>query len=456
MIAKKTNIKRLLHVGLLFLMVAMLLTTATQNSIAAQDTDLTAYTDAGIDWQQAAGEEIILGGLEHPWIEALTPLLPQFTELTGIKVTPQIASETEYVTKMPVTLGGGSATPDVFMVWAMGQAVAAKWLEPLDMYYADPKLTDLAWYDEADIFNSARQFPVWPTDKRRYTATITAEAQTLFLRKDLLEEKGLEAPKTFDDLLALAEALKSDDMAGIAMRAKPTGDAVAWPAAGFVFSYGGQIIDENGQAVFDSPEAVAAIEMYAKLLGENGPQGVATYHWYESLNDFMQGKVAISGDSSNFAADIENPEKSTVAGKTLYGAFPQQGNLPSKPNLWHWMIGMNAASEHKTAAWLFIQWATSKPTSLQLGRNGAAPARISTWQDADFKARFGEQAAEAALANLKNADGAVMTRTWFNPKGPEVLDLFAVAVNEVITGSKDAQSALSEAAQTANDEVLSQ
>jgi multiple sugar transport system substrate-binding protein len=426
----------------------------TAEEVAEAPEHLASYLDAEIDWRQAEGQEIILGGLEHPWISAITPLLPQFTELTGIEVVPQIASETEYVAKTPVTLGGGSPTPDVYMVWAMGQAVSAGWLEPLDDYYANPTLTDLAWYNEDDIFNSAREFPVWQEDNTRYAATITAEAQTLFLRKDLLEAQGLSAPETFDDLLALAQTFNSDDISGIAMRAKPTGDAVAWPAGGFIFSYGGQIIDENGQAVFDSPEAIEAIEMYAALLADNGPQGVGSYHWYESLNDFMQGKVAISGDSSNFAADIENPEKSTVVGQTLYGAFPSHGDKPSKPNLWHWMIGINSQSEHKEAAWLFLQWATSQPTSIQIGRNGAAPARISTWQDDGFRATFGEQAAEAALENLKNADGAVMVRTWFHPKGPEVLDLLAVAVNEVIIGTKDAETALTEAAQKVNEEVL--
>ncbi len=412
-----------------------------------------AYADANIDWGQAAGSSLVLGGLQHPWMAAITPLLPIFTELTGIEVEAQTASEAEYIAEVPVTLGGGSDTPDVYMVWSMGQAVAAGWLEPLDGYFADGNLTDAAWYNADDIFTSARQFPVWPEDSVTYAMAITAEAQTLFMRGDLLEASGMSAPATFDDLYDLALALKTDDIAGIAMRAKPTAGSVPWSSGGYIFSYGGEIVDRDGRAAFDSSEAVAAIEMYAKTLRDGGPLGIGNYDWYESLEDYKQGFSAIACDSSNFATDIENPEASQIAGKTLYGAFPAAGDLPSKPNMWHWMIGMNAASMNKTGAWLFLKWATSAPTSAMLAASGAATTRTSAWNSEAFSQRFGAQAVEAALANLQSADGDVMTRAWFHPQSGEILTQLAIAVNEVIIGVSEAGPALQRAAANANEAI---
>lgn len=408
------------------------------------------YANSDIDWRQASGETIVFGGLEHPWMTAVRPLLPQFTELTGIEVVPEVSSETEYVSKMPITLSGGSATPDVFMVWAYGQAVTGGWLEPLGPYFQNEELTDLDWYNMDDIFQSARDFPVWPEDERQYAVAITAEAQTVFMNEELLNEAGMDAPETMSELYDLAVELDGEQRSGIAMRAKPTGDAVPWTAGGFIFSYGGEIIDSEGRAAFDSPEAVAAVEMYAQLLRDAGPVGVGTYHWYEALNDYMQGRTAISIDSSNFALDIEDPDQSRQAGNTLYGALPRSDRGSAKPNMWYWLLGMNSASENKTAAWLFIQWLTSEPTSIQIANNRATPPRISAWQDPGFRDVFGDQAAEAALQNLQNADANVMTRAWFNPNSPEVLDLLAIAINEVITGSASAEDALTRAAAEAN------
>ena len=49
--------------------------------------DVTAlYANAAIDWKQFAGQTITLAGAIHPWSNAITPLLWDFTKLTGISV----------------------------------------------------------------------------------------------------------------------------------------------------------------------------------------------------------------------------------------------------------------------------------------------------------------------------------------------------------------------------------
>lgn len=406
------------------------------------------YKSAAIDWRQAEGQSIVLGGLEHPWMNAVQPLLPQFTELSGIEISAELQSESEYTAEIPIKLGGGSAVPDVYMVFSLGQAIEAGWLEPLDQHYANADLFDAAWYEEDDIFASARSFPVWH-DGERYVMAITAEAQTLFINQPMLEAAGATVPTTFDELYDTAVALKNDTTAGIAMRAKAP-DGGPWPAGGFIFSHGGEIVGQDGVVKIDSPEAIAAIDMYGKLLRDAGPLGVGNYHWYECLNDFMTEAVAIGLDSSNFATDIANPDKSLVAGNAVYGAMPSAGDKPAKANMWHWLAGINSKSEHKEAAWLFLQWVTSKPTSAQTAAAGLATPRSSAWQSSGFQEAFGEQAAEAALANLEGADGDIMKACWFHPKSGEILEPFGIGINEVVNGTKDAETAMKEAAAKAN------
>lgn len=403
------------------------------------------YLSSKIDWQQAKGTTITLAGLQHPWMSAIKPLIPHFTALTGINVTVDEQSETEFVAKMPIALGSKSASPDVFMAWAPGQAISGGWLEPLDTFIKDAKLHDAAWYDDEDVFSSARSFQKW-NDGVTYTLAITAEAETMFINKGLLDAKGLKTPTTFDELYTTAKALKSDDVSGIVLRAKPTGDAAPWSAGGFIFSYGGAILSLDGKIAVNKAEAVAAVDMYGKLLREAGPVGISNYHWYECVTDFEQGAAAMASDSSNFSSDLRDPSKSTVADQVHFAAFPKQGDKPSKPNMWHWQAGVNAASANKNAAWLFLMWATSKPTSMLAAAAGLATTRASAWDSSAFKSVFGDEAASAALANLKAADGDIFKATWFHPKASELLDAVAVAINETVTGSKDAQKALDDAA----------
>src|SRR5688572_7916683 len=90
------------------------------------------YAKAAMDWKQFAGQTITLAGAIHPWTNAITPLLPDFTELTGIRVVPDFRLETAYLGALAIQLNRRDSTPDVFMYTTYGQGISAGWLEPLN------------------------------------------------------------------------------------------------------------------------------------------------------------------------------------------------------------------------------------------------------------------------------------------------------------------------------------
>ncbi|GLR88905.1 substrate-binding protein [Bradyrhizobium iriomotense] len=406
------------------------------------------FANAKIDWKQFAGQTLTLAGAIHPWSSAITPLLPDFTKLTGIKVVTDFQLETTYLSAIPVMLARGGNTPDVFMFTTYGQGISGGWLEPLNAHYANKSLTDLAWYDESDLLKTARAFPVW-SDGERYAVPITSEAMTLFINTDALAAKNLPVPQTFDELLATAKAIKSSDMAGIAMRAQAGGNSTP-PAMGFVFSYGGAMVNKDGTAAFGSPEAIEAIDMYARMLSQAGPANVGTYEWYQVLDDFLQARTAMAIDSSNFATDISNPGKSRVAKQAGFAPFPHLPGKPPVPFMSHWQACVNSRSQNKRAAFLFLLWATSRSTSLQTAAAGLATTRVSAWSSKAFKDAFGAQAAEAALANLQNADVERAKAILFHPQQRRILDAFMIGVNEVVSGNKTAKAVMPAAAERAN------
>ena len=405
------------------------------------------YADAAIDWKQFAGQTITLAGAIHPWSNAITPLLPDFTKLTGISVVTDFQLETSFLGALPIKLARGSRTPDVFMFLTYGQGISAGWLEPLNAYYSDRSLTDLAWYDESDLLKTARAFPLWP-DGERYAFPITSEAVTLFINSDALAAKNLPVPQTFDELLATAKAVKTSEMSGIAMRAQASGNS-STAAMSFVFSYGGAMVKDN-KAAFASPEAIAAVEMYGQLLSQAGPVGVGSYEWYQVLDDFLQGRTAMAIDSSNFATDISDPAKSRVTKQAEFAAFPHVASRTPVPFMSHWQACINSKSRNKRAAFLFLLWATSKPTSLQTAATGLATTRLSAWSSEGFKKAFGPQAAAAALTNLQNADVERAKAILFHPQSRPIQDAFMIGVNEVVSGAKSAKSAMTAAAEKAN------
>jgi len=405
------------------------------------------YSSAAIDWKQFSGQTISLAGAIHPWSNAITPLLPQFTKLTGIDVVTDFQLETAFLGALPIKLAGGSRTPDVFMFLTYGQGISAGWLEPLNTHYSDRSLTDLGWYDETDLLKTARAFPGW-SDGERYAFPITSEAVTLFINSDALAAKNLPVPQTFDELFATAKAVKTNEMSGIAMRAQAGGNSS--PAAmSFVFSYGGAMVKDD-KAAFASPEAIAAVAMYGQLLSQAGPVGVGSYEWYHVLDDFVQGRTAMAIDSSVLATDISNPARSRVARQAAFAAFPHADGRPPVPFMSHWQACINAKSRNKRAAFLFLLWATSKPTSLQTAATGLATTRLSAWSSEGFEKAFGAQAAAAALTNLQNADVDRAKAILFHPQSRPIQDAFMIGVNEVVSGAKSAKSAMTAAAEKAN------
>ncbi len=444
--SSKSISRRAFH-GLAASSAALLGSTAWQRSVLAADDPLAPYKTANLDWRQADGQTIILAGASHPWSAAIQKQLPLFKALTGITVQPDLQSEAEFLTSLPIKLGAGSSTPDVFMFLSYGQGIGAGWLEPLEPLYADKTLSDLSWYDEADLLGTARGFPVWH-DKQRYAFPITAESVIMYFNQPMLDAKNIAAPKTFADLLPAAKALKTNDAAGIALRAKASGGATA-ASLGFVFSFGGRMV-KDGRAAFDSPEAIAGMDLYGQLLREAGPVGVGTYDWYEVVNDFSQSAAAIAMESSNFASTFEDPSKSRVAGKTSFASHVSDGVHPVTPYMSCWQACINSKSAHKKAAFLFLLWATSKPTSLLTSAAGLATTRTSAWSSDAFKTAFNPQAAQAALSSLSTSDIQLSKDVLFHPQAPQIFDAFAIATNEIVTSGVSAKEALTRGAKTAN------
>ncbi|MFV0406598.1 MAG: extracellular solute-binding protein [Propioniciclava sp.] len=421
--------------------------TANSRDSDNEDTALDGDFDADIDWQQFAGTEIQFSAMSHPWVDAITPHLAEFTELTGITVTPQILGEDQYVSKIAVTLAGGATTPDVYLVYQLGQAVSSGWLEPLDTFLDDPSLTDPNWYDwDGDVFGGARSFA--STDGVPYVAPITTEVQVVYTNTDLVPN----GPTTFDELVAAAAAANSADVAGIGMRAVANPSEAPWPYAGFAFTHGGYLIDPDGNPALDSQANIQALTLYSDLLKEYGPRGVTSWGWLENNESMAQGRQAMWTDTSTFLGGLRDPDSSVISDTVAaYPFVSHEGS--SVPNFWFWTAGINSKSENKGAAWLFLQWATSKPIAAVAGEAGTSPARASAWEGDVITQTLGSENVDRVLSSLVEADATPMALAWKHEAWPEISDSLARAVNATVAGSASPADALATSQQDALDAI---
>ena len=92
-------------------------------------TDRIRAMQDSFDWKANSGAQVRLILNKHPYTESLLPLIPEFTELTGIEVPePLILPEAEYFQKLLVDLSTGAGEFDVFMTTSQHQPKAACFL----------------------------------------------------------------------------------------------------------------------------------------------------------------------------------------------------------------------------------------------------------------------------------------------------------------------------------------
>lgn len=386
------------------------------------------------DWKKYSGTKIKVYIADSGQAQYIQPKLNEFEELTGISVDFETADATSYRNGLPVQLTAQNKDLDVVATFTSVdglQFAANGWYESLDKYIQDENLTspDFDWGD----------FPLGAQGAMKVegdTVSVLWEMQTdlLYYRKDLLEEKGLEVPKTFDEWLKAAEAVHnpSSDIYGVALRG--AGYQMTTPFSAFLHSYCGNWVTD-GKASINTPEAMQAFEMYGDW-GQLGPPGIVNFDWQVPAQQFAQGKVFLFLDINLFVSTLEDPEKSAVAGKVGYVTVPE-GPCGRSPFIGGWGYGISPFSEKKEAAWYFIQWATNKKLNLEMKLAGWPSPRASAWASEEFKAQDKTpEFTQVVLESLEIANAVMNPPVAPGKEAREIVGIVGNAALEGVTGSE--------------------
>lgn len=234
-----------------------------------------------------------------------------FTQKTGVPVTVDWEAWTNIEAKAATAARVGSG-PDIFLVFFdTPQLYPTKLLD----------LTDLAnkvgqahggWFHTAEVYGQ--------NDGKWIALPLGANGSEWLYRKSWLDKAGFkEFPKTTDELLAAAKALKgTGHPMGLAL-GHAVGDANDW-CYWLLFAFGGKIVDSNNKVAINSPETIKALEYVKKLYPYFIP---GTPSWLDSNNNkaYLAGDISATanGISIYFSAVKDNP---TIAADTASAPYP--------------------------------------------------------------------------------------------------------------------------------------
>ena len=405
-----------------------------------------AVDEDGIAWRKYAGTQLHLGMNKHVYTETIKKHVGDFEKKTGIKVVIEDYAQDEFMSKRLVDLSSGAGTFDIVMMDSVAtQAARAGWIENLDEWFKRSDLINMDKYNLDDIAPSWKL--AFTVDGSLYAIPVSGEKQMLFYRKDIFQEHGLKVPTTFDEVEKTAKFLKTKYPAGILVRGQKI--HTVSNATGVIWSYGGKIADsmDYNYAVFNSPEAVAGVDMFTRLGREYGPVGIENYTWYECVTDFQQGKAPMYLDMSVFMSQFEDPKVSTVSGKVGYAPMPA-GPAGSKPTGGAWSLSMSSASKNKEASFLLLQWLTSPETSEKIVLDAGIAARISSYATPALKEKYPETWLSAFSAGLA-AEVPEVTFPLIS-RNEEYLDTIGTAFNSLIQRKQNVQSLMDETVKKVN------
>lgn len=347
--------------------------------------NVSSWQKANINWQQFSGTTLSVLADAQPAFQALQTKLPYFEKLTGIKVGFHQVDQERMRDIRRIDLNTGAGIYDVVPIGIsyLGEAYHNGWLEELQPYLENPTLTDTGWYDQADITPGSLKLS--SINGVMLSLPFDFSAPVFFYRKDLFQRYELQVPDTFEQLLRLKTdlqmALEEDgyhDMYAFASRTRAGAGLNTWTVIPVIRSYGGEMLDGSLTPVFNSPQAVEALRVYRDMVtGYGSPPGAPMLNSYEIRDQFKQGRLAAVIAASHLFAEMDSPQKSVVWDKWDAAPMPR-GPVTRATSLWSWAFAINAHARNKDAAWLFLQWASSRETALLL-RDDDAPARASLW-----------------------------------------------------------------------------
>jgi multiple sugar transport system substrate-binding protein len=259
----------------------------------------------------------------------------------------------------------------------MGEFIALDALEPVDT----------KTFDKNDFFPAAWQGNV--SEGTAYGVPWYVDTRVLYYRTDLAEKAGVdEAPKTWEDMRALATAYQEKAGTKWGAYLQPANTGTWQTFVPFLFSAGGSLLGEDGAPALDSPEAVKALAEYGSYV-DKGLSRKSNPPGYDVVKDFGNDRVPmfISGP---WIVNLLNEQQPQIKGD--WAAVP----LPAGPDGGKsWVGGSSlvtfADSSHKAAAEKFTAFLTgTKEQADWYEMSSSLPANEAAWQEPELTGAKGK------------------------------------------------------------------
>lgn len=264
-----------------------------------------------------------------------------------------------------------------------------------------------------------------------YAIPWIVDTRVLFVNNDILKKVGIEpqCPQSFEQILSYAEKVNTID--GVYLFGANTSDAhrLYKKILTFFWTFGGDILDSNGNFVLNSPQNVAALDFYVRL-SQNG--FLETQRQIDAA--FAQGKIAYWISGAWLIEKIKNENPNLNYSVCLIPSI--QGNTGISFAGGEY-LSINAKSQKQNLAKKFVKFLTDGKNSLEFCKKiyeAGFPADKNYYKDPFYL----NHPQRLLFANqLENA-----RMTPVHPRWLDIEEIVEFAATKAIYGELTPQSAL--------------
>jgi multiple sugar transport system substrate-binding protein len=318
-------------------------------------------------------------GVEDLGLKALAPM---YTAKTGVKINIVESPYADLYTKLVNAFQASDATYDLTMMddpWMpkFGTMGALSDLGALGIQN-DPDIAQVVW----DVGTwPPPKGPVPPSEKAKTKqllgVTIVGNVEMFMWRKDITPN----GPASYDEILANAKAQNKPTFAGYIIRGKATNPVVA-DFLPILWSFGGDVFDDNWNVVFDNQQSLAAVKFLVedlKAIAEADPASTDAGD-RDRIMAIGQGYQS-STWPGEINASVLDPSSSKVIGKVGFEPIPKGPSGKGVGMMGNWLMAIPKASKNQQAAADFIKWMLQADTQKTYAQNGGIPSRTSVLKD---------------------------------------------------------------------------
>lgn len=367
----------------------------------------------------------------------------QFQEETGVEVNYEMVSATDFVTMLNAAIEAGTNIPDVV---SMDTTKVLNYYPNIPAMDVSELVNEI--HAERPYFEAA--YEGTKIGGVHYYVPYYSSSCMMFVRKDKLEEKGLEVPTTWEEVFEVAKAVSvpEEDFYGLAIGCGENDDDDENTLRQMIWNAGGSLLDAEGNIICEDEVVAGVLNNYAELYEAGAiPADAITWDAGGNNGSYLAERTAIALNAPTLYNALKADEYKELMENTVVVAPPVGTDNGVYMNFNRGFSIMNACEDVETASELVKYLCDKEWYDEYTGT--IAPVFAPIFQDASENPTWTEDEVNAeVLKYVQNASGyygypvatiegrAAAAKHYFTfPVGK--------AFNQVATKSADAESALS-------------